>query len=109
MELIKIKNEKGVNLVSARELHKILESKQDFTTWIKSRIEKYGFVEDEDFTFHKFMEGKNWKHDYILKLDMDDESEKSGKKFQNPFLDCQLIRNINYIPVVKKILTFIIL
>ncbi|WP_297638601.1 antA/AntB antirepressor family protein [uncultured Clostridium sp.] len=94
MELIKIKNEKGVNLVSARELHKILESKQDFTTWIKSRIEKYGFVEDEDFTLHKFMEGKNWKHDYILKLDMAKElsmveNNDKGRKVRRYFIECE--------------------
>lgn len=69
-ELIKI--EQGENLeqlVSARDLYEFLESKQDFTDWIKNRIEKYGFIENENFTLHKFMVGKNWKHDYILKLD----------------------------------------
>lgn len=70
-ELIRIKlNENGENIVSARELHEFLGSRQDFTTWLKSRIDKYGFVEDEDFTLHKKMVGKTWKHDYILKLDM---------------------------------------
>ena len=37
-------------LVSGRELHKFLESKTDFSDWIKAKIEKYGFIEDEDFT-----------------------------------------------------------
>lgn len=36
----------------------------------KSRIEKYGFIENEDFTLHKFMVGKSIAHDYILKIDM---------------------------------------
>ena len=35
--------------VNARELHAFLQSKQDFSTWIKNRIEKYGFVENQDF------------------------------------------------------------
>ena len=40
--------------VNARELHAFLESKQDFSTWIKNRIEQYGFVENQDFiSFHK--------------------------------------------------------
>lgn len=35
--------------VSARELHAFLGSKQDFSTWIKARIEDYGFQERHDF------------------------------------------------------------
>ena len=57
-ELIKITtNEEGEKLVSAKELHRFLESKQDFSTWIKGRIEKYDFKENIDFsTFHNFVE-----------------------------------------------------
>lgn len=35
--------------VDARALHKALGAKRDFSNWIKARIEKYGFVEGEDF------------------------------------------------------------
>ena len=42
-------NGNAVETVSARELHEFLESKQDFSTWIKNRIEKYEFVENQDF------------------------------------------------------------
>lgn len=56
-ELIKIKEENGRRAVSARELHNFLGSKQDFSTWIKNRIEKYGFTENVDYQpFHKFVE-----------------------------------------------------
>jgi len=95
MQLIEItKNEKGEQLVSARELHSFLESKQDFTTWIKNRIEKYDFVENEDFTLHKFMEGKNWKHDYILKTDIAKEismveGNEKGKVARKYFISCE--------------------
>jgi len=95
MELIKItKNEKGEQLVSARELHIFLESKQDFTTWIKNRIEKYGFVENEEFTLHKFMVGKNWKHDYVLKSDVAKEismveGNEKGKLARKYFIECE--------------------
>jgi len=52
-ELIKIEtNSNGESIVSGRELHEFLESKQDFSDWIKNRIEKYGFVEDIDFTIN---------------------------------------------------------
>ena len=39
----------AVETVSARELHEFLESKQDFSTWIKNRISEYDFVENQDF------------------------------------------------------------
>ena len=48
-EIIKITEKDGKRAVSARELHQFLESKQDFSTWIKSRIEKYDFVENQDY------------------------------------------------------------
>ena len=35
--------------VNARELYVYLESRQEFANWIKNRIEKYGFVENQDF------------------------------------------------------------
>jgi len=35
--------------VNARGLHRWLESKQDFSKWIKRRISKYGFVENRDY------------------------------------------------------------
>jgi len=97
--LINIKNENGNQLVSARELHDFLESKQDFTTWIKSKVEKYDFLENIDFTFHKFMEGKVWKHDYVLKIEMAKElsmveSNEKGKEARKYFIACEkLLKN----------------
>lgn len=95
MELIKIEtNDNGEKLVSGRDLHEFLESKQDFTDWIKNRIEKYGFIENEDFTLHKFMVGKSWKHDYILKLDIAKElsmveGSSKGKQARLYFIECE--------------------
>ena len=48
-ELIKITEQNGKKAVSARELHTFLESKQEFASWIKNRIEKYGFIENQDY------------------------------------------------------------
>lgn len=60
MELIKITEQNGKKAVSARELHSFLESKRDFSNWIKDRIEKYGFIENQDFeVFNKFGENPN--------------------------------------------------
>ena len=59
-ELIKIESREisgeTVQTCNARDLWEFVESKQDFSTWIKGRIEKYGFVEGEDFTVHKFVD-----------------------------------------------------
>ncbi len=94
-DIVKVNtNETGEQLISARELHMFLESKQDFTTWIKARIEKYGFIENEDFTLHKFMERKNVTHDYILKLDMAKEismieNNEKGRMARKYFIECE--------------------
>lgn len=39
----------GRRLVSARELHEALGSRQEFANWIKHRLETYGFTEGTDF------------------------------------------------------------
>lgn len=46
----------GNNKVSARKLHKWLESKKDFTTWWKYKIDQADLKERIDFNFHKFVE-----------------------------------------------------
>ena len=52
-ELIKIKenkiNKTEVQTVNARELHGFLEVGKDFSNWIKDRISKYKFQENQDF------------------------------------------------------------
>ena len=48
-ELIKITENNGKKAVNARDLHEFLESKKDFSSWIKDRIERYDFVENEDY------------------------------------------------------------
>ena len=93
-QLIKITEKEGKQLVSARELHEFLESGQDFTTWIKNRIEKYGFVENEDFTLHKFMAGKAWKHDYAITVEMAKElsmveNNEKGSQARKYFIQCE--------------------
>jgi anti-repressor protein len=61
-EIIKIEERNGQQAVSARELHQFLGSKRDFSNWIKSRIEHYQFVENQDFeVFNKFGEKPSWR------------------------------------------------
>lgn len=73
-EIIKITERDGQRVVSARELHLFLESKQEFSNWIKSRIEKYDFVENKDFTsFDNIIKRENGatvRKEYAITIDM---------------------------------------
>ena len=65
-------NGNAIETVSARELHTFLGSKQDFSTWIKNRIEKYGFAENVDFLIilSKTPTGGRPSQEYYITLDM---------------------------------------
>ncbi len=85
-----------MNAVNARELWGKLGSKQDFSTWIKAKIEKYEFVEGVDYLLHKFMEqlpsGAKSKIDYFISLDMAKElsmveNNAQGKIARRYFID----------------------
>ena len=60
--------------VNARDLHKMLESKQDFSTWIKRRITQCNFEENFDFVVlhQKVEQVSGAKHlvEYIISVDM---------------------------------------
>ena len=101
-ELIKLNQTKidneTVQTVNARELHAFLESKQDFSTWIKNRIEKYEFVENVDYTlFHKKMEqvsGAKHLIEYYITLDMAKElamveRNNKGREARCYFIECE--------------------
>lgn len=82
--------------VNARDLHAFLESKQDFSTWIKKRIADFGFIENQDFVrFHKKMEANNATViEYALSLSMAKElsmveRNKKGKQARQYFIDCE--------------------
>ena len=91
-------NGNAVETVSARELHSFVESKQDFSTWIKNRIEKYGFVEDVDYLLHKIVEqtpsGAKHKIEYYITLDMAKqlamvENNEKGMQVRKYFIECE--------------------
>lgn len=99
-ELIKITEKDGRRAVNARELHQFLECKRDFATWIKDKIEKYGFVENQDFeVFHNF--GGNPKGgrpmiEYALSVDMAKElsmveNNERGRTARKYFIECEKI------------------
>jgi len=95
-ELIKITERDGQKAVSARELHFFLESKQDFSTWMKNRIEKYGLIEKVDSeVFHNFMEnpkGGRPLTEYALTVDTARNSQWSRAMTRANKLGSTLLR-----------------
>jgi anti-repressor protein len=115
MELIKITEKEGIQLISARELHEFLEVGRDFSTWINERIAKYNFVENEDFTTElgKNNIGRPTK-EYILKIDMAKElsmveNNEKGRMARKYFIECEKkLRNkftlpTTYIEALKQL------
>ena len=49
----------AVQTVNARELHGFLESRADFSTWIKQQIERARLAEGRDYLVHKIVERQN--------------------------------------------------
>ena len=81
--------------VNARELHAFLENRDHFATWIKDRIEQYGFVENQDFvSFSEIPENGGRRIEYALSLDMAlelsmVERNAQGKQARQYFIDCE--------------------
>lgn len=104
MELINISNinvgEDLIQTVNARDLHTFLGVGKDFSTWIKDRIEMYGFAENVDYLVFSPNLGNNQKgrpvKEYHVSLDMAkelsmvDRGEK-GKEIRKYFLKCEKI------------------
>lgn len=97
-ELIPISEKDGKRAVSARDLHSFLESKQDFSTWIKNRIEKYDLVENVDYVLlHNFVEqvsGTKHRIEYALTVDAAKElsmveGNEKGKQARRYFIECE--------------------
>ena len=96
-ELIKVEiNENNEQIVSARLLHEFLEVKSRFNDWINNRIEKYGFLEDVDYTkilVQRFSSVAE-QYDYFIKIEMAKElaiveNNEKGKEIRKYFIECE--------------------
>lgn len=94
--LIKVyENDRQEQLVDARELHEKLESKRDFSNWIADRIEKYGFIENVDFTTILLKStGGRPRIEYALTLDTAKEiamveNNEQGRKIRRYFIEVE--------------------
>lgn len=97
-EIIKITEHDGKRAVNARELHQFLENKREFATWMKQRIEQYGFVENQDYVvFDKFVKNSNGGRptiEYALSIDMAKElsmveNNERGRQARKYFIECE--------------------
>lgn len=97
-ELIKVTaNENGEMLVSARELHEVLGSKERFSKWFDKML-SYGFENGDDYTTYQMVHPQNKQEftDYAMKLDMAKELAMvsklpKGKEVRKYFIECEKI------------------
>ena len=101
-ELIKLYDYPKWNqkVIDGRDLHKFLESKQEYTAWMKSRIKKYKFIDDQDFTsFDKVIKrtkGATTRKQYALILDMAKEvcmieNNEKGRQARKYFIEMEKV------------------
>lgn len=94
-ELIKITEQNGKQAVSARELHTFLESKYQFTDWVKERINRYELIENQDYIiFSEKTEKGRPRIEYALSIDCAKElsmveNNAKGKQARKYFIACE--------------------
>ena len=124
-ELIKIEEKDGQKLVSARELHEFLQIRifnvelqrevgTRYNDWIKNRIQKYGFIENEDYTLvTKILVTNNPKNptcqvdDYAITIGMAKElcmveNNELGRQARKYFIECE--KKLNQISTRDQLL-----
>jgi phage anti-repressor protein len=96
--IIPIYDNNNERIVNARELHGFLQVKDKFATWITRRIEKYGFIENEDFIHIsqkcETSTGATIRKDYYLKMDTAKEismveNNERGRHIRKYFIDIE--------------------
>ena len=94
-ELIPIISNGDIKAVDGRTLHEFVEISSKFADWIKNRIEKYDFVENQDYQMvSKNLESGGQSKDYIISLDMAKElamveNNEKGKQARKYFIEVE--------------------
>lgn len=95
-ELIPIQEREGQRVVNARDLHAYLEAKKQFADWMKARIIKFGFLENQDFVTYSLIGEKGGRPviEYALTLDTAKElamveGNAKGKQARQYFIECE--------------------
>ena len=81
-----------INSANARDIHSYLEVNTKFADWIKRAIDKYDFIENQDYAILKNGNGNNAYIDYIVTLEMGKElamleNNPKGKEIRKQFID----------------------
>ncbi|WP_455475711.1 antA/AntB antirepressor family protein [Bartonella sp. B17] len=91
-------DQETVQTVNARELHAFLEVGKDFSNWVKDRINKYEFIENQDYivfaNFGENSQGGRPSKEYHLTLDMAKElamveRNEKGRQARRYFIECE--------------------
>ena len=94
-----------VQTVNARDLHSFLENGDKFATWIKDRVEQYGFIEGTDFTtYSESTEKGRPRIEYAVSLDMAKElamveRNQKGKEARQYFIECERRAKSNVVDI----------
>lgn len=83
-----------VQLCNARELHTFLDIGKDYSTWIKDRINEYGFIQDEDYFVITERTNGRPRKEYHITLDMGKElgmveRNERGRQIRQYFIRCE--------------------
>lgn len=102
-KLITITEQKGIQLVDARELHRRLKVQTSFNHWFNRRVSEYNFDENKDyFTENQLLDKNDKKYphrprtEYFLTIDMAKEiamveRTEVGKEIRNYFIEMEKI------------------
>lgn len=104
--------------INARDLHSFLEVQSRFADWIKNRIEKYDFTENDDYIkVSKILETyKGYQIDYFLTLEMAKElsmveNNEKGRQARKYFIEKekeanekQIVLPANYKEALKSLI-----
>ena len=96
--------------VNARDLWKFVESNRQFTDWIKYRIEKYKFIEGQDYIVNKIVNnplGGRPTLEYRLSIDMGKElaiveNNDKGRQVRRYFIECERLAKLNRDAIPKS-------
>ena len=95
-----------VQLCNARELHTFLDIGKDYSTWIKDRINEYGFIQDEDYFVITERTNGRPRKEYHITLDMGKElgmveRNERGRQIRQYFIRCE--RTLKALPQPQQL------
>ncbi|WP_257205580.1 antA/AntB antirepressor family protein [Bacillus cereus] len=101
--------DKGQKVVNGRSLYEGIEVKDKYATWLKGRVEKYGFIENDDYvSLSQKCEGDNsTRIEHILTLNVAEElamveNNEQDRKVRRYFIEVEERANGKKQPKPRK-------